>query len=66
LENGKEFKEGLRAGFVGRMGFEEVGISRAGGMVVDGLDLTVEGMLEELFVVGSEVMVDVVAERGGG
>jgi hypothetical protein len=37
LENGKEFKEGFRAGFVSRMGGEEGGISRTGSMV-DGFE----------------------------
>jgi hypothetical protein len=37
LENGKEFKEGFRVGFINRMGGEEVSISRTGSMV-DGFE----------------------------
>ena len=64
MENGKEFKEGFGTGFVKRVGGEEVGIHRTGSMV-DGFKETVKGMGKELFVIGSKVMVDVMAEGRG-
>jgi hypothetical protein len=60
----QQFQKGVRRGFVGRVGVQESGGGRAGG-VVGGLDELVKLVGEELFVRRAQVVVDVMTERRG-